>query len=46
MSVDVDLAKGSLRKISRLEYSVLLPGHGPPIEQNTSAIMKEFVTDF
>jgi glyoxylase-like metal-dependent hydrolase (beta-lactamase superfamily II) len=46
MSVDMNLAKESARKISELEYSVLLPGHGPPIEQNASAIMKEFVTGF
>jgi len=46
MSVDMTLAKRSLRKISQLEYSVLLPGHGPPIEQNASAIMKEFVAHF
>jgi glyoxylase-like metal-dependent hydrolase (beta-lactamase superfamily II) len=46
MSMDVNLAKESIRKISQLEYSVLLPGHGPPIEQNASAIMKEFVTGF
>jgi glyoxylase-like metal-dependent hydrolase (beta-lactamase superfamily II) len=46
MSMDVNLAKESVRKISQLEYSVLLPGHRPPIEQNASAIMKEFVTSF
>jgi len=46
MSVDMNLAKESIKKISQLEYSVLLPGHGPPIEQNASAIMKEFVTGF
>jgi len=46
MSVDMNLAKGSVRKISQLEYSLLLPGHGPSIEQNASAIMKEFVTGF
>lgn len=46
MSVDMNLAKGSLRKISHLEYSVLLPGHGPPIEQNASAIVKELVAGF
>ena len=43
MSVDMHLAKESVRRISQLEYSVLLPGHGPPIEQNASAIMKKFV---
>jgi hydroxyacylglutathione hydrolase len=46
MSMDVDLAKESIRKISQLEYSVLLPGHGPPIEQNASAITKEFLSRF
>jgi glyoxylase-like metal-dependent hydrolase (beta-lactamase superfamily II) len=46
MSMDMNLAKESIRKISQLEYSVLLPGHGPIIEQNASAIMKEFVTGF
>lgn len=46
MSTDFDQAKESLRKISQLEYSVLLPGHGPPIEQNASTITKEFITRF
>jgi hydroxyacylglutathione hydrolase len=46
MSMDMSLAKESIRKISRLEYSVLLPGHGPPIEQNASTIIKEFITRF
>lgn len=45
MSTDMNLAKESVRKISQLEYSVLLPGHGRPIEQNASAIMKEFFPD-
>jgi len=45
MSVDPSLAKESVRKISRLDYSVLLPGHGPPILQNASAIVKEFTTN-
>lgn len=44
MSMDVDQAKESIKKVSELEYSVLLPGHGPPIEQNASAITKKFVT--
>jgi hydroxyacylglutathione hydrolase len=43
MSTDIDRAKESIRKISELEYSVLLPGHGPPIEQNASMIAKEFI---
>jgi len=46
MSVDLDLAKESVRKISRLDYSILLPGHGPPIQQNASAITREFVARF
>jgi hydroxyacylglutathione hydrolase len=44
MSIDVNLAKESVRKISQLEYSVLLPGHGPPIEQNASTATREFAT--
>jgi glyoxylase-like metal-dependent hydrolase (beta-lactamase superfamily II) len=44
MSTDLDQAKKSIKKISELKYSVLLPGHGPPIERNASAITKEFVT--
>ena len=44
MSTDLDQAKESIKKISELKYSVLLPGHGPPIERNASAITKEFVT--
>ena len=44
VSMDVDQAKESIKKVSELEYSVLLPGHGPPIEQNASAITKKFVT--
>jgi len=43
---DFKLAKESLRKIAPLEYSVLLPGHGPPIEQNASKATREFVARF
>jgi hydroxyacylglutathione hydrolase len=46
MSADFNLAKESLRKIVQLEYSVLLPGHGPPIEQNASQATREFVARF
>ena len=42
MSTDLNQAKESIKKISELKYSVLLPGHGPPIERNASAITKEF----
>jgi hydroxyacylglutathione hydrolase len=44
MSTDLDQAKESIKKISELKYSVLLPGHGSPIERNASAITKKFVT--
>jgi glyoxylase-like metal-dependent hydrolase (beta-lactamase superfamily II) len=44
MSTNLDQAKESIKKISELKYSVLLPGHGPPIERNASAITKDFVT--
>ena len=43
MSTDLDQAKESIKKISELKYSVLLPGHGPPIERNASMVAKEFV---
>jgi hydroxyacylglutathione hydrolase len=43
MSTDLDQAKESIKKISEVKYSVLLPGHGPPIERNASTIAKEFV---
>jgi len=46
MSIDLDLAKESIRKISELEYSVLLPGHGPPIEHDASALTKAFLASF
>jgi glyoxylase-like metal-dependent hydrolase (beta-lactamase superfamily II) len=46
MSMDMDQAKESIKKASQLEYSVLLPGHGPPIEQNASGITKEFLARF
>ena len=43
MSTDLDQAKESIKKISALKYSVLLPGHGPPIERNASMIAQDFV---
>ena len=46
LSVDLDLAKESVRKISQLEFSILLPGHGPPIEQNAASETREFVARF
>jgi glyoxylase-like metal-dependent hydrolase (beta-lactamase superfamily II) len=46
MSMDMNLVVKSIRKISQLEYSLLLPGHGPPIEKNASTMTKEFVARF
>jgi len=46
MSVDLNMARESVKKISGLEYSILLPGHGPPIETNASAMVKEFAATF
>ena len=46
MSIDMDLVAKSIRKISRLEYSLLLPGHGPPIKKKASTITKEFAAQF
>jgi hydroxyacylglutathione hydrolase len=43
MSVNMDQGKESVWKISKLEFQILLPGHGPPILSNASAKLKEFV---
>lgn len=44
MSMDLDQGKKSIKKISELKYSALLPGHGPPIKRDASAAAKKFVT--
>jgi glyoxylase-like metal-dependent hydrolase (beta-lactamase superfamily II) len=43
VNLDMDMLKVSLKKVSELEYSVLLPGHGPPLTQKASDVVKEFV---
>jgi glyoxylase-like metal-dependent hydrolase (beta-lactamase superfamily II) len=43
MSVNVDQARASVRKISELSFRYLLPGYGPPIMSNASVKLKEFV---
>jgi hydroxyacylglutathione hydrolase len=43
MTVDMDQAKESMRRISALSYSLLLPGHGAPITKDASAVMASFV---
>lgn len=43
MTVDMEQAKESIRKISALQYALLLPGHGPPITKDASALLSSFV---
>lgn len=43
MTVDMEQAKESAKKISSYQYKILLPGHGPPITQDASRIMTNFV---
>jgi hypothetical protein len=37
--------KRSVEKISKLEFSILLPGHGKPINEDASKKLKEFVAN-
>ncbi len=43
MSRDMEQVKRSVEKISKLEFRMLLPGHGKPIEEDASRKLKEFV---
>jgi glyoxylase-like metal-dependent hydrolase (beta-lactamase superfamily II) len=43
MTVSMDLAKESIKRISSYRYPVLLPGHGPPMERDASEVMSAFV---
>lgn len=43
MTVNMEQAKESVRKISTYQYTVLLPGHGPPMTQDASRVMKDYV---
>jgi hydroxyacylglutathione hydrolase len=43
MTVDMDQAKESIRKISTLQYALLLPGHGAPITKDASTSLADFV---
>lgn len=45
MTLDLERAKESIRKISGLSYACLLPGHGPPIKPDASTKVKQFVED-
>ncbi len=43
MTLDLERAKESIRKISALSYPCLLPGHGPPLKPDASTKVKQFV---
>jgi len=43
MTVNMERAKESVKRISTYQYRILLPGHGPPITQDASRIMAGFV---
>lgn len=43
MTANMDQAKESVKKISELEFDILLPGHGPPIMSDASAKLRQFV---
>ena len=43
MSMDMQRARESLVKISRLSFDVMLPGHGAPILQLASEKVRELV---
>ena len=45
MTLDLERAKESIRKISGLSYTCLLPGHGPPLKPDASTKVKQFVDD-
>ena len=45
MTLDLERAEESIRKISVLSYACLLPGHGPPIKPDASTKVKQFVDD-
>ncbi|MGA2198938.1 MAG: MBL fold metallo-hydrolase [Nitrososphaerales archaeon] len=45
MSRDMAEVRRSVEEISRLEFSMLLPGHGKPVEQEASKKLKEFVAN-
>jgi glyoxylase-like metal-dependent hydrolase (beta-lactamase superfamily II) len=43
MTANMEQAKDSVRKISTLQYAILLPGHGSPITQDASKVLADFV---
>jgi hypothetical protein len=45
MSRDMTEVRRSVEMISKLEFSMLLPGHGKPVEEEASKKLKEFVAN-
>jgi len=45
MSRDMAEVRRSAEKLSKLEFSMLLPGHGKPIEQGASKKLRDFVNN-
>jgi hydroxyacylglutathione hydrolase len=43
MTVNIEQAKNSIRKIASYEFELLLPGHGPPILTDASKKVKDLV---
>jgi hydroxyacylglutathione hydrolase len=43
MTANMDQAKDSVKKVSELQFSCLLPGHGQPITSDASTRLREFV---
>jgi glyoxylase-like metal-dependent hydrolase (beta-lactamase superfamily II) len=43
MTLSMRQAKESVKKIVGYQYKILLPGHGPPITQDASKIMADFI---
>jgi hypothetical protein len=43
MTANMEQGKDSVRKISTYRYSVLLLGHGPPMTQDASRVMADYV---
>ena len=45
MSRDMEQVRRSVEKISKLEFQGLMPGHGKPIEEDASKMLREFVAN-
>ncbi len=45
MSRDMAEVKRSVDKISKMEFSMLLPGHGKPVEEDVARKLREFVAN-